>query len=300
MLSFSPSVACLCHCFSLTNLLIPILIPFCLLKNFPFLASFLYYFFQPILETFSLFNKLLHGDTNWKCFSFLIKQRDQIAFTASKIVYSRGPDRKTQTAIAAATLLFLQMEDMGLGRWYHPHFEVFSTVGQPFPNSFISIRSLVELLSLNLRFASLFCFLLSSMWASPKILPSFLFILSLSKISHDVSFDLILNIWLPETFHPWPNPNIPKMGNFTSPRSFVLLHSDFYNFVRATHLTPLFPPLLLTCNFSPNITPITSSCTSIVSAAFYHFPCYHPSSETYYMLHDCNNLTQWFSSLVAH
>lgn len=78
--------------FFIWQLVDTILIPFCLLKNkqsFPFLASFLYYLFQHIPETSTQFNKLLHGNTYLKCFSFLSHQ-DQIAFTVSKIVCSRA------------------------------------------------------------------------------------------------------------------------------------------------------------------------------------------------------------------
>ena len=153
----SPLLFLLCQCFSLAKLLIPILILFCLLKNVPFLASFLYYFFQPIPETFSLFNELLHGDTYLKHISFLIKQRNQIAFTASKTVCSRVPDRKIQTAAAAAALLFLRLRTQG-------KVVVSSSFGFPLwpllSDSFISITNLIE--SLPLGICILFLFLMFS------------------------------------------------------------------------------------------------------------------------------------------
>lgn len=150
--------------------MIAILIPFCLLKkNSPFLASFLYYFFQPIPETFSRFNKLLHGSTYLKCFSFLIKQRDQIAFTASNIVCSGAPDRKTQRA-----LWFLHIEGTGLGRLCHPHLVALSTAGHPFPRSFISPSAFC--------FSVLLPFFLHrpSMGTSPKVLCPLFFLFCLS------------------------------------------------------------------------------------------------------------------------
>lgn len=122
-----------------------------------------------------------------KAHFFSSSQRSQIAFTASKIVCSRAPDRKIQTAATVAALLFLRLRTQGKvvvsSSFVFPLWPLSFQI-PPFHHKSGWESPLRICILFLLMFSSSPC--CPSLWASP-VLPTFFFLI------------LVLNIWLPKT-----------------------------------------------------------------------------------------------------